>query len=77
MEGLDSTKTGNYTTKVIEELTYQINWDKVKTFEDFITLAKSGVIVVNHKTESDLKGKDIEIKKFFKTDGTKVMVVKY
>ena len=74
MEGIDSTKTGNYTTKVKEELLYQINWDKVKTFEDFILLAKSGVITTTTITKTNLDGSHKEVKKFFKTDGMKVMV---
>lgn len=74
-EAFDSTKTGDYTTKLKEELVFQLNWDKVKTFEDFILLAKSGVIKTTTKTETDLKGKDKDIKKFFKTDGAKVLKV--
>jgi hypothetical protein len=74
-EAFDSTKTGNFQTKVKDELVFNLNWDKVKTFEDFILLAKSGVIKSDTRTESDLKGKDKEIKKFFKTDGSKVLIV--
>ena len=48
----------------------------IQPFEDFLLLAKSGVITSLTRTEDDLKGKDKEIKKFFKTDGTKVLKVK-
>lgn len=75
MNGIDETKSGNYNTKVKEVLIFDINWDKVKTFEDFILLAKNGVIQTLTRTELDLNGKDKEIKKFFKTDGSKTYQV--
>lgn len=74
MEGIDSTKTGEYKTVVKEELVYQINWDKVKTFEDLMLLLKHNVIMTRMVNDSNLKGKDKEIKKFMKTDGTKIHV---
>jgi hypothetical protein len=74
MEGIDVTKSGNYTTQIKEELVFNVNWDKVKTFEDFILLAKHGVIKSNTLRDSELKNKDKDVKKFFKTDGSKVIV---
>jgi len=73
MEAFDSTKTGIYGTNIKEVMTYTVNWDKVKTFEDLILLLKHNVIETNFRRESDLNGKDKKIRKFFKATGAKVV----
>ena len=73
MEAFDSTKTGNFSTNVLEVMTYNVNWDKVKTFEDLLLLLKHNVIESNFLRETDLNGKDKKIKKFFKATGAKVI----
>ena len=73
-EAFDSTKSGYFDTNVKEVMTYQVNWDKVKTFEDLLLLLKHNVIQATSVFESDLKGKDKDIKKFFKATGAKVMM---
>lgn len=75
-DSFDSTKSGNYTTTVENVLVFTINWNKVKTFEDFLLLAKNGLIKSEVRTEDSLNGADLEIKKYFKTDGTKIQKVK-
>ena len=75
MDSFDSTKSGSFSTKIEDEYVYEVNWEKVKTFDDFLLLVKCGIISTNTKTQSDLSGKDSEIKKYFKTDGTKVIKV--
>jgi hypothetical protein len=73
MENFDSTKTGHYITEVKEEMLYEINWDKVETFEDFVALAKSGAIRTVQKHESTYKALDKELKKYYKATGTSIL----
>ena len=73
MEAFDSTKSGNFGTNIKEIMTYNVNWDKVKTMEDLILLLKHNVIETNFRRETDLTGKDKEIKKYFKATGAKVL----
>ena len=75
MEAFDSTKSGNYITKLNEVMAHEINWDKVKTFEDLILLLKHNVITSKTVGNDDLIGKDKDIKKFFKATGAKILVL--